>query len=190
MESPRVVENVQIAGTNGDEIAPSNSSAAMRLAHLDLLKYIVASEYESVLIIEDDVDFDVRIKEQMKLVSDNVRAYTGSPRNDELPYGQEWDVLWRGQCDASIGKNPRDKRKYRDDSRLPTASYSGWSFHYLQANLEDDERCVHESLTTACSSAYTVTLQSAPKVANVLGTGADEAFDVALSAHCRSGDLR
>lgn len=43
------------------------------LAHIDMVKFVVASGLESALIIEDDVNWDVTIREQMRLVSENLR---------------------------------------------------------------------------------------------------------------------
>lgn len=41
---------------------PEPGSAAAWLAHIDLLKYVLQSELNSALIVEDDVDWDVNIK--------------------------------------------------------------------------------------------------------------------------------
>lgn len=70
------------------------------MAHLDLLKFVIASGPETALIIEDDVDWDVEIKSQMRLVSDNIRDYMGTSPEDPTPFGTEWDVLWLGHCGA------------------------------------------------------------------------------------------
>lgn len=68
------------------------------MAHLDLLKFVITSGQETALIIEDDVDWDVEIKSEMRLVSDNVRAFMGTAAEDPTPFGTEWDVLWLGHC--------------------------------------------------------------------------------------------
>lgn len=41
---------------------PEPGSAAAWLAHIDLLKYVLQSELNSALIVEDDVDWDINIK--------------------------------------------------------------------------------------------------------------------------------
>ncbi|XXG94296.1 hypothetical protein Hte_000550 [Hypoxylon texense] len=69
-------------------------SARAWLAHLDLLKFVVASDLKTALIVKNDVDWDVRIKAQMNLVSDNARAHTGVTESDPTPSGIDWDVLW------------------------------------------------------------------------------------------------
>lgn len=86
------------AGTGA--ILPAKGSAKAWMAHLDLLRFVIASGPETALIIEDDVDWDVEIKSQMRLVSDNVREYMHAAPDDPTPFGTEWDVLWLGHCGA------------------------------------------------------------------------------------------
>ncbi|KAH7029645.1 uncharacterized protein B0I36DRAFT_364156 [Microdochium trichocladiopsis] len=62
-------------GPAGKTTRPEPSSAAAWLAHLDILRHFISSDLETALILEDDVDWDLRIKDQMRLVSDNVRAF-------------------------------------------------------------------------------------------------------------------
>lgn len=92
----------------------------------------MAAGFETAFIVEDDVDFDVRIKTQMRLVSESVRAYMrgasssspspplsslssstsssssssspdhGHDDHETTPFGTAWDVLWLGHCGATI----------------------------------------------------------------------------------------
>ena len=59
--------------TLGDE-PPGEGSARAWMAHLNLLRFVFQSEFDTALIVEDDVDWDVSIREQMKKLSDGVRA--------------------------------------------------------------------------------------------------------------------
>jgi len=59
----------------GFKTRPAPGSAAAWLAHIDLLKYVISADLETAFIVEDDVDWDVRIKDQARLISDNVRAF-------------------------------------------------------------------------------------------------------------------
>lgn len=72
---------------------PSQGSSKAWLAHLDMIKHVVSSGFESALIIEDDADWDITIREQMRKLSYNIRAYTSTPETDMAPYGSSWDVL-------------------------------------------------------------------------------------------------
>lgn len=65
----------------GDKTRPALGSAAAWLAHIDLLKYVISADLETAFIVEDDVDWDVRIKDQARLISDNVRAFRSMKLN-------------------------------------------------------------------------------------------------------------
>lgn len=77
---------------------PANGSATAWMSHLDLLKFVIADDFESVLIIEDDVDWYLAIRDQMALISGAIRSFTNALEDDLTPYGTSWDVLWIGHC--------------------------------------------------------------------------------------------
>ncbi|KAK4043896.1 hypothetical protein C8A01DRAFT_31994 [Parachaetomium inaequale] len=94
-------------------------------AHMDVLQRIVYENVTSALILEDDADWDVRLKTQMQVFAQASRAFTQpsdglslaeqyrnhpdpelrlaqmprrTPRARLTPYGDDWDVLWLGHC--------------------------------------------------------------------------------------------
>ena len=73
----------------------------MGYATLALRLDSVASDLDTAMIIEDDVDWDVAIKEQMPLISDAVANFSRVDLNNPAPYGRSWDVLWLGHCGES-----------------------------------------------------------------------------------------
>lgn len=184
------IQAFQNIGVNRGTKSPAYGSAKAWLAHIDLLKFVIASDFETAFIVEDDVDWDTRIKTQMSLISDNVRVYTGVPEDDPTPFGVNWDVLWLGHCGSLIVDEMPPPLMYEDDSRCETELYSGWSKRFLREKLMDGHRQVQASFLTVCSFGYGVTKEGAKKMVNLLSKGADEAFDVALSGHCREGKLK
>ena len=106
---------------------PGHGSAKAWVSHLDMIKHIVASGLSTALILEDDVDWDINIKEQMSLISDNIRNLTLTPDTDQSPFGYEWDVLWLGHCGEIVDEDSRLYIEYRDDSTIDASLYSGWS---------------------------------------------------------------
>lgn len=116
--------------------------------------------------------------------------YTNVPDTDPTPYGADWDILWIGHCGASLEDWIPPPLVYADESRCKTNLYSSWSKPDLRGKLAEGHRAVQVSATTVCSFGYAVTKQSAQKVLNAVGRGADEAFDVSLGNNCRSGVLR
>lgn len=175
-------------GKDQGKKGPGHGSARAWLAHLDMLKYVIAQGYETAFIVEDDVDFDVRLKDQIRLISDNVREFTFA--TDRTPYGIDWDVLWLGHCGSAIEDSMPPTLKYRDETRCKTELYSGWSKHFLRDKLEEDHRLVQTSMQTVCTFGYGVTRKGAQKVLELLGTGGNEAYDVSMGSFCRSEQLR
>lgn len=74
-------------------------------SHMDVMREIVASNVQSALVLEADVDWDVRIKAQLAAVSAHLPNTTAT-----APYGLDWDVMWLGHC-AHRG-NERDGGKH------------------------------------------------------------------------------
>lgn len=186
-----LVEAFQQIGAETGAKLPRYGSAKAWMAHLDLLKFVIASQLETAFVIEDDVDWDLAIKSQIRLVSDNVRAYTNTSAEDTTPFGSSWDVLWLGHCGAMVpGHDEREPRPYRDDTRIDMGAYSGWSRPYVRDKIPAGHRLVQDvSLAAVCTFGYGVTRRSAPKVLNLLAKGAGEAFDVMLSSYCSSHQL-
>lgn len=177
-------------GKDQGKTTPAHGSATAWLAHVDLLKHVIASDLETALIVEDDVDFDVHLKDQIRLVSDNVRAYINVSETDGTPYGTNWDILWLGHCGTAVEKDTPGPR-YLDTTRCKTDLYSGWSKHFLRDNLEEDHRIVQwAGFMTVCTFGFGVNRQSAQKVLDIAARGGDEAYDVAFSHACASGALR
>lgn len=167
---------------------PSQGSAKAWLAHLDMIKFVVASRFETALIIEDDVDWDVTIRDQMKLVSRNVRAFTRMSDEDSTPYGSAWDVLWIGHCGEVTGPDTATWQ-YPDSSLMPTELYAGWTKKWL-VNIEEGHRAIQKTKQTVCTFGYAVSRAGAQQVLRILGKGQNEAFDVALMAACQKEHLR
>ncbi len=174
----------------GHGTTPKHGSASAWVAHLDLLKFVIASGFETAFIVEDDVDWDVRIKEQVKLISDHVRNYTHVPATDPAPYGMDSDVLWLGHCGSSIDDGAPQGQIYADDTRVPIDNYASWSTNSLREHLPEGHRQIQVSTMTVCTFGYGVTKFSAQKILSLLARGADEAFDVALTPGCRDRHLR
>lgn len=185
-----LVEAFEKIGAEEGAKVPAHGSATAWFSHIDMLKYVIASGFETAFIVEDDVDWDVRIKDQIQLVSDNVRNYTKTPATDPAPYGLDWDVLWLGHCGSAIFENMPEPRLFADDTRCKTELYSGWSKHFLRDHLAENYRFLQVSQMTVCTFGYGVNKQSAQKVLDVTAKGANEAFDVALSGACASRALR
>ncbi|KAK8197313.1 hypothetical protein IWZ00DRAFT_167774 [Phyllosticta capitalensis] len=79
----------------------NEGSARAWLGHLQVLHAARNGNYSSVLILEDDADWDVEIHDQAKMVASAVRNLS-TPANATAapgwPWGNHWDILWLGHC--------------------------------------------------------------------------------------------
>ncbi|TLD20685.1 hypothetical protein PspLS_08631 [Pyricularia sp. CBS 133598] len=122
-------------------------------AHINVLRSIVEQGLTTALILEDDVDWDVRLKSQLQLFAAASRAYLQPLKNNPLqtlsqaaaavplpsapktlpastsPYGDDWDILWLGHCGANLPPPPHTQ--YQPERGVDTT-------HRLQILLPAD----------------------------------------------------
>ncbi|KAK4946391.1 hypothetical protein LTR10_014589 [Elasticomyces elasticus] len=141
---------------------------------------------ESVLILEDDADWDVAIKPQMHQFARGTRWLLDIPENapSRSPYGDGWDVLWIGHC--SMHSHDQDKRRFvipndptvhppdkRDMMLLP--DMSPWEHDGPDAN--NKTRVMFQSAYGFCSAAWAISLAGAEKIIYELSM---KPFDTAI----------
>ncbi|KAF2843649.1 glycosyltransferase family 25 protein [Patellaria atrata CBS 101060] len=197
-----VSEERMLEFINKADFHPGNGSAIAWLSHLDLLEHIIDQNYQTALILEDDVDWDVTIKDQMRKVSEGVRALLPSPPPAEpgnhtfpAPYGMDWDVLWIGNCGENVAdamptlkqKNATIKAWY-DSTVIPHELYKGWA-HNSVLQLPKGTRAALKAKGPVCTFAYAVTFEGAKKLHEFGSTAGDQAFDVKLQRLC-SGETK
>ena len=174
-------------------IGPENVKHPLRgeafnwLAHLDLVKYIVAQDLETALVLEDDVDWDISLRHQMHLISVAVRDFTDTPEDDLAPYGHAWDILWIGHCGERINKDTR-RLEFPDPTVPLPGNYTGWAKKYMDA-IAPGRRAVHRSINPVCSFGYGMTRRGAQKVLRWAGKGENEAYDIRLLEGCKGKAL-
>ncbi|KAI1259561.1 glycosyltransferase family 25 protein [Xylariaceae sp. FL1019] len=104
------------------------------LSHLSVLERVVNEGLGSALVLEDDIDWDVRLKAQMRVFAAAARLWQSETaergkldnlgeegvRRQDIPlspahlrsshpdnmYGENWDVLWLGHCGAYLPSSP------------------------------------------------------------------------------------
>jgi GR25 family glycosyltransferase involved in LPS biosynthesis len=186
--SPDITNFFEKNGEGTTSIPSKHGSTIAWLAHLDLLKHVVMAGLSTALILEDDVDWDVRIATQMQRLSDSVRKLLNAPEVDSTPYGTDWDVLWIGHCGEKA--DGAHYVEYRDDSRVTTEGFRGFSKKLWMDQIPEGHRRLQPAVQPICTFAYAVTAASAQKLLQLLGSGKDEAYDVGLQHQCTAGHLR
>lgn len=81
-------------------------------SHMNAVRSIIERNLSSALIMEDDMDWDVRLKSQLTQVAAGTRHLqslppyippstadiSSRPYLSTSPYGTDWDLLWLGHC--------------------------------------------------------------------------------------------
>lgn len=216
-----------------DQERMGDASIGSWRGHMNAIQEIVRRNLSSALILEDDVDWDVRIKDQLRDFALSSRALTqpllresdypyadvtyphpseGDSHNldrsspdilfTELPptqpprsspYGDNWALLWLGQCGLSF---PRENGKRRipkgrvvqldDETVAEKRHLTTWTKpDELKAQYPDHTRVVHHAHQALCSLGYAVTRRTARQLLHELGLKAlDRAFDLLLASFC------
>ncbi|OQD80293.1 hypothetical protein PENANT_c037G09433 [Penicillium antarcticum] len=167
---------------------PTPGGSRAWLAHLDLIKFAYQSNFQTTLIIEDDVDWDVSLRAQMKDIASAVKSLTKTTQDEGGPYGRGWDVLWIGHC-GEYWQEGFETVFFDNDAVCPHADYTGWAHQYL-SRIPDGKRAVYWSDNPVCSFAYALSHDGARKVLELTGAGQGEAFDVKMMGECKAGNLR
>ncbi|KAK7529838.1 uncharacterized protein J3D65DRAFT_641406 [Phyllosticta citribraziliensis] len=181
---------------NSPDGEPKGGAAKAWLGHLYTLQQ--ATEHRTALIFEDDVDWDVAIREQSVAVAEAIWDLT-HPHDDEqdkvlneesdAPYGLSWDVLWLGHCGSSLPREDDEAAQITSftDTTLPPIVKT--SIPQLIEN-PTHQRYVYRTGSPICSFAYAVTQAAARSIVERASAGQAVAFDVWMHFACERGELR
>lgn len=193
-------------------------------SHLNAYRYIVESGVETALILEDDIDWDVRIRDLMRDYALSVRALTqpldtpDSPLTSyadptfpdpaaahlpddapmpqfpfynlpstkpptRSPYGDNWDMLWPGNCAAEMADTlqpfkrdrsrlaPRGRVVHYDDPSVVAGSHMEVMFQREDVRniYPPQTRVVHHSIGGVCLYGYALTREAAARMIMQMG---------------------
>jgi hypothetical protein len=178
--------------------------------HLNAVRKMVEENIETALIMEDDMDWDVRIKPLLENVAKGVRVVSdalpwelypaGPAGTTQSPYGDDWDLLWLGHCGEPFPEDMPESKgleesdlgraamstKYailNDATVPPLGNVTGLvNFTAYPAHT----RWVHPTAAPICTFAYALSQRGARKVLYDLSVDRLRGpFDNALAWLCR-----
>ncbi|KAJ2160443.1 hypothetical protein GGF46_002269 [Coemansia sp. RSA 552] len=132
-----------LAQANGYRI--NGTHLACYLSHLDIYRRIVRENIETALVLEDDVDMEMDMRERHQKIMDQIRR----------DYGDDWDMLYLGHCTS--------------DANEPLAVHS--SNRSKVADIDAGQLqsvTLYQTSYPMCMHAYAVTRESARRLAVVL----------------------
>ncbi|PHH80682.1 hypothetical protein CDD80_362 [Ophiocordyceps camponoti-rufipedis] len=191
----------------------SKGSILAWLGHLHALRLFLESGDETALFLEDDVDWDVRLRSvQVPLLFSALsRTLSNMSASSRYPYGhpKDWDLLYLGHCGDYWGPvdpfdgsrfKPEDLNTirhvvYTDPTLLGRNDLHPWTAAQLShLDIDPSSRLVHRSKFPLCTFAYAVTRDSALRLLYELAGWEREdgpmAYDVAILEGCRDKGLR
>ena len=187
------------------------------LGHLHVLRAFLDSGAETALILEDDVDWDIRLRtQQIPLVQRAIRRHSPLPPDtttERYPFGdpRAWDLLYLGHCGdyfhgMDIGfedghVTPQDLRQtlhtlFRDPTLPDRDDLHPWTASLLRnLGVPERARLVHRSRFPLCTFAYAVTRASAHRLLTELAGSestreGDHAYDITILRGCISDGMR
>jgi len=164
--------------------AEAHGAAMAWLAHIDMLKFIIMMGWGSALVLEDDVDWSVEIREQTRKVAEAIVELTDQKAGSETPYGLDWDVIWMGHCGDPPDFEQVRHVTYEDPTVLPLEKYRNINKH-VTTQLKPGQRAVHFSVGPICTWAYAVSANGARKLLAEASDGHNGAYDLMLMEKCK-----
>ncbi|KAJ5217945.1 uncharacterized protein N7498_000044 [Penicillium cinerascens] len=175
-------------GVNLEDTEPS-IIAAWR-AHMNALISVIENDHSTALIFEDDADWDVNIKSQLREFARGLHALQSNDKvSKEAPYGTNWDVLWIGGCGTGPDKNQTRFYVIPDDPTNPPSQAQSTLGGPLRAWTEkfpqDSTRFIFRAESGLCTIGYAITRRGAQKILAALSIDhLGQPFDNALSTLC------
>lgn len=123
----------------------------------------------SAIILEDDADWDTKLKDQLALFAQGSQFVTAiSPdHKPHSPYGDDWDLLWLGHCSSQI--KPDDERRFviENDDTVPITKHRV-NFaavpDMVAEGYDNNTRIVYEASDGVCLYGYALSFRGARKL--------------------------
>ena len=186
------------------------------LSHHLVLKEFLESRLETILIFEDDVDWDIRLRTQQIPLAQKAAQQLSATKKLPLtyPWGMpdDWDLLYLGHCgdyfnslEDGVGVGHHHPHHLQD---LPHVMYEdltmpyGTDLHPFTTSLltalrvPEQHRVIHKSKWPLCSFGYAVSRKGAQLILTDVAPPKEDisrnlqAYDSALLAGCRDGFMK
>lgn len=126
---------------------------------------MVRENISSALIMEDDTDWDVRLKSQLIQFAEGARTIQKvSPTTKfDSPYGDDWDVLWVGHCGEALPKEDNEVFVIENDPAVPARKHMKES-PFRDRFPEDHTRVIHKAGKPICLLGYALSQRGAQRM--------------------------
>ncbi|CAD0028647.1 unnamed protein product [Aureobasidium pullulans] len=158
----------------------TRGSAMAWMGHLNVLRWFLDSGLETMLVMEDDVDWDIHLRTSQIVTPEQAGGYWGN--------SEEWDILYLGHCgdmfsSHSWANETEVPRVAVSDTTLPSPEY----MHILtrrflrEIGIPVKTRVVHKSVSPLCTFGFALSRPGARRLlTDVAGSepeGGSQAYD-------------
>ncbi|KAF2266483.1 hypothetical protein CC78DRAFT_531596 [Lojkania enalia] len=151
-------------------------------AHANVWRYIIDNNIQSALVIEDDVDFDVNIKEIMGNFNWQLK-YNNTIRwgkdvekgwDEDCPYGCDWDEIFVGSCGGKPNAARLDLMQSYADPHAPKINQlQDWTQkefkNYWNMSESEGQRVIAPTYEPLCLLGYGVSRLGAMRMLYQIG---------------------
>lgn len=121
----------------------------------------------TALVMEDDADWDVRLRTQLEYVALGAQILQNSPKDKppHSPYGDDWDLIWLGHC-ASVPDEANSRRflMKNDPSVTPYGHRTNYGTIPDMSPYDNTTRIMYWSTGGTCTYSYALSLHGARKM--------------------------
>ncbi|KAF1998377.1 glycosyltransferase family 25 protein [Amniculicola lignicola CBS 123094] len=170
-------------------------------AHANVWKYMLDNDVESALVIEDDVDFDVNIKDIMGKLNWQLR-FNNTIRwgkevekgwGEECPYGCDWDEIFIGSCGGKPNRDRLDLHQMYEDAHAPNvSSLPNWVRREMTTmwNLTETDglRVISPTWSPLCTMGYGLSRMGAMRMLYQIGGWRPFGYPVDLEIAWRTAE--
>ncbi|KAF2088278.1 glycosyltransferase family 25 protein [Saccharata proteae CBS 121410] len=179
------------------------------LSHFYTLKWFLDSGLETALILEDDVDWDIRLRTVQIPEAAAAMRSMAEPSTTYWGNLSLWDTIYLGHCgdwfgtlDQGVGPghqspatlDPLVHTIYHDESLLARQDLHPFTKNLMDAlEMEEKTRVIHQSVLPLCTFGYAVTRAGAKRIIEEVAPVAAPdlaAFDSAMAHGCRIRGLK
>jgi GR25 family glycosyltransferase involved in LPS biosynthesis len=154
---------------------------------------VITNDYSTALVLEDDADWDVSLKSQLREFARGLHTLKGNDHvSKEAPYGTDWDLLWIGGCASGPNANETSFYAIPMDPTVPRVHHRStwggptdeWREKYPEL-AEDSTRFIYRAEMGCCMFGYAVTNRGARNILSALSVDRlDKPVDNALGDLC------
>lgn len=135
---------------------------------------IVRENLGSGLVVEDDADWSVYLKDQLEHVATGGQYISGTPKGTvpHSPYGDDWDLIWGGHCGSTFSDKQTRRFVIENDATVPPPQHRSNSKapDLASAGYDNTTRVVYTAGGGLCTQSYALSLRGARKILLHYGT--------------------